>query len=146
MAKKIQISTIREVADVQVIRIDAAFVARVVETEMLAKDIACDLANLESGCTEDEPEAEIAAPTLTYWRMDLEKVHNLLQDIKLAFFREPNDTKRLTLEEAQKKVNYLLETGKTPEEIMRMDAKGEDFGDLDVSAYLNHLEHLANCR
>lgn len=141
MAKKIQISTIREMADVQVIRIDAAFVARVVEGEILAKDITCDLANLESGCTEDEPKAEIAAPTLTYWRMDLEKVYNLLQDIKLAFFREPNDTKCLTLEEAQKKVNYLLETGRSPEEIMRMDAKGEDFGNLDVQRYLDDLEN-----
>lgn len=91
MAKKIQISTIREMASVQVLRIDAAFVARIVELEILAKDIACDLANLESGCTEDEPEAEIAAPMLTYWRTDLEKVHNLLQDIKLAFLCEEDN-------------------------------------------------------
>lgn len=34
MAKKIQMSTIREMANVQVIRIDAALVARVIEAEI----------------------------------------------------------------------------------------------------------------
>jgi len=92
MANKIQISTIRKFADVQVIELNANFIARVVEGEILAKDTVRSLANLESACDEDNPTAEINASTLTYLRMDLEKVWNLLQGMKQAFLDEEPTT------------------------------------------------------
>lgn len=146
MAKKIQISTIREVASIQVIRLDANFIAKAVKKQMqLQQEIDKLDAMINCGCVLSDN--------------DLVDHHNRLLTIQEFFnelesaFNEDDESrpktpnaKHLTLEEAQMKVNYLLETGKTPEEIAQMDAKGEDFGNLDVSEYLNHLETLQNCR
>ena len=93
MANKIQISTIRKEADVQVIELNAQFIARVVESEILTKDIVANLDHMESACDEETPYIKMECPTLTYWRMDLEKVWNLLQDVKQAFlYEEPTTT------------------------------------------------------
>ena len=88
MTNKIQISTVHKEADVQVIELNAQFIARIVESEILAKDIMADITNFEDSCDEEATRAEIAAPTLAYWRMDLEKVWSLLNNVKQAFLCE----------------------------------------------------------
>ena len=88
MANKIQISTVRKEADVQVIELNAQFIARVVESETLTRFIMTSLDHMESTCDDELPYAKVECPTLTYWRMDLEKVWNLLQDVKKAFLDE----------------------------------------------------------
>ena len=88
MTNKIQISTVHKEADVQVIELNAQFIARIVESEILAKDIMDDITNFEDSCNEEATRAEIAAPTLAHWRMDLEKVWSLLNNVKQAFLCE----------------------------------------------------------
>lgn len=92
MTNKIQISTVHKEADVQVIELNAQFIARIVEGEILTKGIMANLKSLENACDEDTPAIKIDAPTFTYWRIDIEKVWNLLSDVKQAFLCEDKAT------------------------------------------------------
>lgn len=52
MAKKIQISTIREMASIQVIRLDANFIAKAMKKQMqLQREIDDLKERIENGCT-----------------------------------------------------------------------------------------------
>lgn len=138
MAKKIQISTIREMASIQVIRLDANFIAKAVKKQMqLQQEIDKLDSMISMGCVLSDNE-------LVDHHNKLLAIQGFFDELEAAFNEDdegPQTAKRLTLEEAQMKVNYLLQTGKTPHEIVLMDNAGEDFGNLDVAAYLNDLEN-----
>ncbi len=138
MAKKIQISTIREMASVQVIRLDANFIAKAVKKQMqLQQEIDKLDSMISMGCVLSDNE-------LVDHHNRLLTIQEFFKELESAFNEDEENqptTKRLTLEEGQMKVNYLLQTGKTPEEIARMDDAGEDFGNLDVQRYLDDLEN-----
>lgn len=138
MAKKIQISTIREMANVQVIRLDANFIAKAVKKQMqLQREIDNLDETINNGCI-------LSDANLVDLYNNLSAVQSFFNELEAAFNEEdedPQTAKHLTLEEGQMKVNYLLQTGKTPHEIVLMDNAGEDFGNLDVAAYLDDLEN-----
>ena len=138
MAKKIQISTIREMASVQVIRLDANFIAKVAKKQMqLQQEIDNLKETIENGCM-------LSDVNLVDHHNKLLEIQGFFDELEAAFNKDdedPQTAKHLTLEEAQMKVNHLLQTGKTPEEITWMDVEGEDFGNLDVQKYLDDLEN-----
>lgn len=139
MAKKIQISTIREVANVQVIRINASFVVNAVQKQITLEKAIDNMNFMIKAYDLGRDEAVTTTHNL------LVEVLQFFRELENAFDKEDDESlptaKPLTLEEAQMKVNYLLQTGKTPHEIVLMDNAGEDFGNLDVAAYLNDLEN-----
>lgn len=138
MAKKIQISTIREMASIQVIRLDANFIAKAVKKQMQLQQEIDKLDSMyKCGCVLSDNE-------LVDHHNKLLAIQDFFNELESAFNEDDESqatAKHLTLEEGQMKVNYLLQTGKTPEEIARMDDAGEDFGNLDVQRYLDDLEN-----
>lgn len=81
MANKIQISTIRKVANVQVIELNANFITRVVESELLTRNLMGAMSSTKHHVDEDE-HLEAA---LSCWVDDLQTVWELLNGLKQVF-------------------------------------------------------------
>lgn len=81
MANRIQISTIRKMADVQVIELNANFIARVVESEFLTRNLMGAMSSTK--LIEDQDEHLEAA--LSCWVDDLQTVWELLNGLKQVF-------------------------------------------------------------
>lgn len=84
MTNKIQISTVHKEADVQVIELNAQFIARVVESEFLTRNVMGAMSSTKHHVDENE-HLEAA---LDCWVDDLEKVWSLLSNVKQAFLCE----------------------------------------------------------
>lgn len=79
---KIQVSTVRKIANVQVIELNAAFVARVVEAKIVAKNVISRYEKMledEEGYTTHE----LVATKINL--NDTQLLSNLLEDINAAF-------------------------------------------------------------
>lgn len=88
MANRIQISTIRKMADVQVIELNANFITRVVESELLTHNLMRAMSSTKHHVDEDE-HLEAA---LSCWVDDLQTVWELLHGLKQVFlFDEPEE-------------------------------------------------------
>lgn len=81
MANKIQISTIRKVANVQVIELNANFITRVVESEFLTRNLMGAMSSTKRIVDEDAP----LAVALNCWVDDLQTVWELLNGLKRVF-------------------------------------------------------------
>lgn len=92
MANKIQISTIRKMANVQVIELNANFITRVVESEFLTRNVMGAMSSTKHHVDEDE-HLEAA---LDCWVDDLEKVWELLNGLKNVFMFDDSEPEEET--------------------------------------------------
>lgn len=87
MANRIQISTIRKMADVQVIELNANFITRVVESEVLTHNLLGAMSSTKHHVDDEHLEA-----ALDCWVDDLQTVWELLNGLKNVFlFDEPEE-------------------------------------------------------
>lgn len=85
MAKKIQISTIREMASVQVIRLDANFIAKAVKKQMqLQQEIDSLKETIENGCI-------LSDANLVDHYNNLSAVQSFLDELEAAFNEEDEE-------------------------------------------------------
>lgn len=85
MAKKIQISTIREMANVQVIRLDANFVAKAVKKQMqLQREIDNLKETIENGCI-------LSDANLVDHYNNLSAVQSFFDELEAAFNEEDEE-------------------------------------------------------
>lgn len=91
--KKIQMSTVRKMADVQVIELNAALIARVVEAQLTTSNLHLMIRNgvktIEAGVHHDYDEAgdllSFNIDDLKTMANDLDSAVSLLNDLKSAF-------------------------------------------------------------
>lgn len=92
MTNKIQISTVHKEADVQVIELNAQFIARVVESEFLTRNVMGAMSSTKHHVDENE-HLETA---LDCWVEDLEKVWELLNGLKNVFMSDDPEPEVVT--------------------------------------------------